>query len=184
MEIYLIRHGMTAGNRERRYIGRTDEALCEEGIRQIKEQIEKERYPKVDMLFSSPLKRCMMTAQLIYPKSEIHVCKKLKEMDFGLFENKNYEELKEKKAYQEWLASGGSKPFPEGESKESFTARCVEGFEECVAFAKKTTTNDMRVAFVVHGGTIMAIMEKYGIPKGEYYKWQIENAGILSFILS
>ena len=30
-EIILIRHGATAGNLERRYIGRTDEPLCEQG---------------------------------------------------------------------------------------------------------------------------------------------------------
>ena len=31
MDIFLIRHGMTPGNREHRYIGRTDEPLSEEG---------------------------------------------------------------------------------------------------------------------------------------------------------
>ena len=31
MDIYLIRHGKTKGNLEGRYIGTTDEPLCEEG---------------------------------------------------------------------------------------------------------------------------------------------------------
>ena len=34
-EILFIRHGSTAGNLEKRYIGRTDEPLCEVGIAQI-----------------------------------------------------------------------------------------------------------------------------------------------------
>ena len=35
IKIWLIRHGMTAGNREQRYVGTTDELLCEEGRQQI-----------------------------------------------------------------------------------------------------------------------------------------------------
>ena len=30
-DIYLIRHGMTEGNKKQRYIGTTDEPLCPEG---------------------------------------------------------------------------------------------------------------------------------------------------------
>ena len=35
MKLIFIRHGKTAGNLERRYIGRTDEPLCDEGIAEI-----------------------------------------------------------------------------------------------------------------------------------------------------
>ena len=37
MIIYFIRHGATAGNLEKRYIGRTDEELCTEGIERLKD---------------------------------------------------------------------------------------------------------------------------------------------------
>ena len=37
MKIVLIRHGATKGNLEKRYIGRTDEDLCGEGIKKLKE---------------------------------------------------------------------------------------------------------------------------------------------------
>ncbi len=30
-------------------------------------------------------------------------------------------------------------------------------------------------AFIVHGGSIMSIMEAYGVPKGGYYDYQAEN---------
>ena len=36
MKIVLIRHGATKGNLEKRYIGRTDEDLCGEGIKKLK----------------------------------------------------------------------------------------------------------------------------------------------------
>ena len=38
--IYLVRHGKTAGNIEKRYVGSTDEPLCEAGIREINERRE------------------------------------------------------------------------------------------------------------------------------------------------
>ena len=34
--IYIIRHGLTSGNTQARYIGHTDEPLSPEGIEQIK----------------------------------------------------------------------------------------------------------------------------------------------------
>lgn len=173
MKIYLIRHGMTAGNREKRYVGcHTDEDLCEEGIAQIQSN----EYPRVDHLYVSPLKRCITTAELIYPHMPVISNVKLQEMDFGDFEYKNYHELNGNAAYQTWIDSGGKIAFPNGESREQFCRRCAEGFRECLADCKDTD----RVAFVVHGGTIMAIMEQYGEPKGEYYTWQIANGAYLS----
>lgn len=173
MKIYLIRHGMTAGNREKRYVGcHTDEDLCEEGIAQIQNN----EYPRVDRLYVSPLKRCITTAGLIYPHMPVISNVKLQEMDFGDFEYKNYHELNGNAAYQAWIDSGGKTAFPNGESREQFCRRCAEGFRECLADCKDTD----RVAFVVHGGTIMAIMEQYGEPKGEYYTWQIANGAYLS----
>lgn len=176
MNIYLIRHGMTGGNKERRYIGRTDESLCEEGVEQIKEK----DYPNVDAVYVSPLVRCRETAQIIYPNISTVINENLIEMNFGLFEGKNYEELKDNPDYIAWLESGGSTAFPQGESKEEFCNRCIKGFEECIRHHAK---NDS-IAFVVHGGTIMAIMEKYGEPAGEYYRWQIKNGEMIHIVVN
>ena len=63
MKLIFIRHGKTAGNLERRYIGRTDEPLCDEGIAEI---LGKE-YHDADIVVASPMKRCVQTAELIYP---------------------------------------------------------------------------------------------------------------------
>ena len=177
MKIYLIRHGLTAGNLEKRYVGcRTDEPLCEEGILQIQEQ----EYPKADRVYVSPMKRCIMTAQLIYPDMPFFTNDKLKEMDFGDFEYRNYQELNGNEEYQKWIDSQGELPFPNGESKAQFCHRCVVGFQNCI----RECQDIEQVAFVVHGGTIMAILQEYGNPKGEYYKWQIKNAQYLTLNLN
>ena len=67
--IIFIRHGMTPGNLEKRYIGgRTDEELCEQGIADIRSRIAHRIYPTADELYVSPMLRCRQTAQLIYPE--------------------------------------------------------------------------------------------------------------------
>ena len=179
--IYLIRHSMTRGNLKKRYIGSTDEALCEEGIRLLKERIACGGYPECDRLFVSPRKRCIQTAEILYPGRKMTVIEELAECDFGMFENKNYEDLTGVLEYQQWVSSGGTLPFPGGESKKAFSERSIWGFEKALDMCKKTDEN---VAFIVHGGKIMSIMEKYAVPEGSYYYFQIGNGEGYELVLS
>ena len=180
MRVYLIRHSMTKGNKEKRYIGTTDESLCLEGIQLLEER--KGMYPEVTYVYVSPMKRCVQTAEIIYPemmKAGAYSCnEKLRECDFGLFENHNYIELSGCPEYQAWIDSGGKLPFPEGESREAFIRRTLEGFREVVRDAQAHDRE--KIAVVAHGGTIMSIMDRYardenGQPDGSYYDYQVKN---------
>lgn len=167
MKCVLIRHGKTAGNLAGRYIGcRTDEPLCPEGIAQLRMG----RYPAVERVFASPLRRCRETARLLYPAMEMEIVEDFRECDFGAFEGLSYADLNGRADYQAWLDSGGEAPFPGGESKAEFSRRCVRAFAACVARAGVSSA-----AFVVHGGTIMAILEKFAQPRGAYYDFQVGN---------
>lgn len=172
MQIILIRHGSTAGNLEHRYVGSTDEPLTE----QAKEGLKKKRaaLQKPDLLFVSPMKRCRQTAALLYPDTEQIIIKELRECAFGDFEYKNYMELDGNADYQAWLDSGGNLPFPGGESRAAFAKRCCSAFEQCCRRAEEQGCR--RAAFVVHGGTIMAVMERYAQPQRSYFDWQVKNA--------
>lgn len=182
MKIYLIRHSFTEGNLKKRYIGRTDEPLCPEGEALLKVRLARRMYPDVSRVFTSPMRRCVQTARLLYPNRELTVIDELSECDFGRFENKNYEELKGMPEYQSWLNSGGTMGFPEGESKESFTGRSLAGFETALKMCG-CGGQTYSAAFVVHGGTIMSIMEKYAVPKRKYYDFQIGNGEGYELIL-
>ena len=199
MKIYLIRHSLTAGNLERRYIGRTDEELCREGRALLDQRMKRGVYPAADRIFTSPMKRCVQTAQIIYPGRELAVIDALAECDFGRFENKNYEELKDRPEYQRWLEGCGTLGFPGGESKDGFAARILEGFAKALKLCGYQRTepdagcgaedrgNEPEVtsaAFVVHGGTIMSNKKKYAFPKGEYYDFQIGNGEGYELILA
>lgn len=170
-EIWLIRHAKTYGNTLGRYIGTTDEPLCEEG----REELLKKRYPKMDRIYRSPLLRCAETSALLFPGVPERVVSGFRECDFGAFENKNYRELSDNPDYQSWIDSGGTLPFPGGESREAFEKRCVKAFEEALAELGREEEG-FRAAFVVHGGTIMSILSACAVPKRDYYDWQVKNA--------
>lgn len=169
MKINFIRHGKTLGNLEHRYIGSTDEALCDVGIMRLRESIEK--YPSCDMVICSPLKRCIQTSEIIYPDKKPLVIYDLRECNFGDFEGKNYIELNGDERYQAWIDSGGSIPFPNGEAHEHFINRCSAAFYEAV----KCVEENMEITFVIHGGSIMAILEGFALPKKNFYDYQVKN---------
>lgn len=182
-ELILIRHGKTAGNLLGRYIGsRTDEPLCDEG----REGLAGKQLPEVERLYVSPMKRCVETAEILWPgfdRKKMQKVTDLRECDFGDFENKNYKELSGNRDYQAWIDSNGTLPFPNGESMDAFKNRCREAFariveevsgaeQEWIASGK---TGIFRAGIVVHGGTIMAILEQYGYPKAAYFDYQVKN---------
>ena len=182
-ELILIRHGKTAGNLLGRYIGSwTDEPLCDEG----REGLAGKQLPEVERLYVSPMKRCVETAEILWPgfdRKKMQKVTDLRECDFGDFENKNYKELSGNGDYQAWIDSNGTLPFPNGESMDAFKSRCLEAFariveevsgaeQEWIASGK---TGIFRAGIVVHGGTIMAILEQYGYPKAAYFDYQVKN---------
>ena len=89
------------------------------------------------------------------------------------FENKNYQELDGNEHYQSWIDSGGLLPFPGGESREEFKRRNVTGFQKAVNGCLRNGIS--LAALVVHGGTIMNIMEAYALPKKAFYEWHVGN---------
>lgn len=167
MLVTLIRHGQIPANIDRRYTGRTDQPLTDTG----KAQAAEADVPAVDRVFVSPLARCRETAAIMYPGMEQTVVDDLREMDFGIFENKTADEMADFAPYREWVAGMCEGPVPEGESLGDFSARCVKAFEEVV----RGCGEGDHAAFVVHGGTIMAIMGAFNDEGRDYFEYRMEN---------
>lgn len=166
--ITFVRHGSTLWNELGRYLGKTDLSLSQDGALEVA----KWGMPQnVDLIFVSPMKRCMETASIIYPGKELVVIQQWSEIDFGEFEGKNYEELSGDERYQQWIDSNGTLPFPSGETREEFIKRCMEGFGEAKQIIEKK--HAMNVVAVVHGGTVMSLASQ--ILGGDYYDYQIKN---------
>ncbi|SDB06020.1 alpha-ribazole phosphatase [Pseudobutyrivibrio sp. YE44] len=172
--ITLIRHGCCPGNDRKCYIGITDEPLSEKGEKSILLRA----YPEADIVFSSPLQRCVFTAKLIYPNLTPVIIDDLRETDFGLFEGKNYQDLEGNPDYQRFIDCGGTIPFPQGESRDEATVRAIKGFEELLTKIGEAKN----ISVIVHGGTIMAILSHYF--GGDYYSYHVENSEGYTFDLS
>lgn len=183
IQYILIRHGKTKANEEHRYLGKTEEKLSEVGKKELLQRKKERLYPPCEFLFASPMKRCLETAELLYPKQQWMIIPEWEEMDFGRFEGKNYLDLEGNSDYQAWIDSNGTLPFPEGESQAQFIKRCQNGWtrmEECLFQSLKKRKPEVeeqkkvyRVALVVHGGTIMALLSTFF--GGEYFDYQIAN---------
>ena len=122
---------------------------------------------------SVPCRRCQETAEILFPGQKVRIIDQLAECNFGEFENKNYKELSDDPRYQEWIDSNGIMAFPGGESKEECAVRNLEGFQRVVTACIREQISE--AALVVHGGTIMNIMENYALPKREFYEWHVGN---------
>lgn len=191
MKLLLIRHGMTKGNENKRYIGITDEELSERGKAQVcalRQQLQLdgilESSKGKTYIVVSPMKRCKQTAKelkLWFPGEALGYHyraaveeERLRECNFGLFENKNYLELKDEPRYQKWIDSNGTMNFPEGDNLQQWKKGCVQAFDFHVKKAENQGCE--QIIFVIHGGSIMAIMEQYDEEKRGYYDYYVNNA--------
>lgn len=173
MKLLLIRHGRTAANRFGLYQGRTDEPLSEEGKRDILNRKEKGYCPWVPFVAASPMQRCVQTARLLYGRSPELLIDEWKEIDFGKWEGKSYAALKGDSDYRKWVDSGGTLPFPGGESREAFTKRCMDGLHRFCEWMQAENGTETPAAAIVHGGTIMALLSVLG--EGDYFDYRCGN---------
>lgn len=167
--IHLIRNGLTKANLDGRYIGHIDEPLSEQGIKQIQQMKTDFDYPKADAVFTSPLKRCVETAKLIYPSANPIEINDLIEYNFGEFEGKTADELKNHPVFPDWIKGKKDVAPPFGESNEAFANRIGSYFLKMVDGLIKTGTTDCAV--ITHGGVIMALMSFFALPEAPMHEW-------------
>lgn len=162
--LYLIRHGLTQGNLDGKYIGQTDLALCPSGEDDIRNLAKADLYPYVEKVYTSPLKRCVETAQIIYPDIQLSKVDEIAEMDFGQFEGKTQQELEKLPEYTAWLKGGPEACPPDGEKFGDFSLRCISGLD--IIFRDMMKKDITRAAMVTHGGVITNLLAGFGLPKG------------------
>ena len=180
-------------------MGRTDESLTQESLETLGKEAKKirELAGKPAAIITSPMKRCLETAETLFPEHDYPQVPRvrvedLSECDFGEFENKNYKELSGNQNYQRWIDSNGTLPFPGGESREQFIRRSMEGFDRMMSdILKRSEKNtgiqndtdprylnsdrgtEIPVVTIVHGGTIMAVLSS--LTGVEYFDFQVKN---------
>ena len=175
--VYLIRHGTTAANEKNLYYGATDIGLSEKGIAELKELKEKGIYPDFSSctVFTSGMKRTAETLEILLPDANFSAETGLSEMDFGKFEMRSYEDLKNDPEYQTWITGDFmANVCPEGESGNAQCERAVRVFWDILA----KTTGD--VLIVSHSGTMTGIMQSLFPHEGEN-RWYWRCSGGCGF---
>lgn len=179
MKVTLIRHSTTYGNSLKRYVGcRTDEPLSNEGKALAESYRPHYETSEKFVLFSSPMKRCIETCSIIFPDTTPIIVDDLKEMDFGIFENLNFQELSDNSQYREWVENNCLSPVPDGEDIKTFTERSFKAFRNCL----NTVPENYNAVFCIHGGSIMAIMSR--LFQGDYFSYHVKNCEEYSFYMT
>lgn len=171
--IHFIRHGAIDETLAGRYIGTTDAELSDRGKMDLRRLDHEARYPGTQVVFSSPLKRCTQTCSILYPEMTPLTIANLTECNFGEWEGKTADELKDNEDFQKWLAGDTSVKPPRGESNADFTRRVCLMFESMVEGLIKTGTTESVI--VTHGGVIMTLLAVYGLPQAKPFEWVTDN---------
>ena len=173
MEVIFVRHGATAGTEDHRYSGAgTDEPLSSAGERALRD-LACDR--DVFRVITSGMDRTDQTARILFPNAELMACPGLREMDFGDFEGRSASELKEDARYRAWVDSWCETRCPHGEGKSDFTRRVVAAFRE--ACESERAQGSGRAVFVVHAGTVKALLSELAVPKMGYFDVHTEPGG-------
>ena len=179
MEVYLIRHTETIVDKNVCY-GQSDLALKAPFIKEfyrIINQVKVEQ-PKI---YSSPLSRCSILANYfhLYNKSQqaIKYDKRLKELNFGQWELKKWDEI-EPKLLNEWMHDFVNYTVPGGESFACLYLR-LNDFIETILLKEQ---RKRPVIIITHAGVIRCFLcRKQNIPLKEAFSLQV-NYGSISKI--
>lgn len=171
--IHFIRHGEISETKSGAYIGVTDVSLSKKGREELKSFDKSYRYPYASVLFSSPLKRCVETCEILYPDKTPIIVDELSEINFGLWEGKTAEELKSDETFNKWLSGDNSVKPPNGESSADFTRRICLMFQKIVDGL--ISTGHTEAVIVTHGGVIMTLLAVYGFPQAKPFEWACDS---------
>ena len=167
MTIWLLRHGRTKYNDERRYQGQLDIPLSPQGAAELRAAgFAPER------VYVSPLCRSQQTARILFPNAAQVVIDDFAEMDFGDFDGRTADEMEHDAAYRKWVDGDCTAQCPNGESRKGFCERTCKAFE-----ALLDTCQAEHLVIVAHGGTLRAVMERYALPERDYFDWMSGNGG-------
>ena len=156
-DFYVFRHGETDYNLEKRWQGcGIDIDLNQTGKQQAKDLAEKMQTLKIEIIYSSPLKRAYQTAQAVSEKTnaQIKIIPELTEASVGLCEGLTRDEIANKypEIWEKWYNDDGninwSIRWPKGESKQEIKDRLFTAFEKIL------NTKETTIGIASHSGSI------------------------------
>ncbi len=155
--LILVRHAEAEGNLNRVFHGWTDSNITEKGRLQAQRAAERLKDEKIDVIYSSSLKRTLQTAEYIARVKMLPIIRtdKLKEINGGDWECKGWDELAciWPHEHDTWENKPHLHQMPNGESMEEFQKRLSGEIEYIISNNK-----GKNICIVTHGTAIKALM--------------------------
>jgi len=157
--IYLIRHGETVWNADRRIQGQLDIDINDTGVKQAEGVASALNQlgilPTIDAVASSDLLRASRTADIIAAACGSKVPRtfdpQLREIGYGKLQGGSADNEQclslQKTTFEAWMNGDLSKGFPEGETGRQFLQRILQGLRQAAKLGEA-------VVVVAHGGLI------------------------------
>ncbi len=162
MKIYVLRHGQTDWNLEKRIQGISDIELNSNGIEQAKQVKEKIKELGIDLILCSPLKRAVKTADIINEDEKIEIIydDRFIERNFGDFEGLV---VTETDIYKSQILFDTNINYSENnvEPINELISRITKSLDEI-----KQKYQDRKVLIITHGALIRSVNAYFnGIPE-------------------
>lgn len=174
-ECILVRHAQTDWNKRKVFRGRAEIELNRTGIRQAEKTSTLLADLPVEVIYTSPLKRALVTAQILirpHPELKIKEASSLIDIDYGEWQGNLEDEVKNTQIYKDWLTSPERVKFPGGESLEDVKNRVIPLFKEIVRTCNLSIIVSHRVVIKV---LLLYIM---GLPFSSFWNVKQDPCGI------
>ena len=180
-KLYVIRHGEIDFNIEERYAGSVDIELNKKGLQQTHDVAKEISKLNIDLIITSPLKRCNHMANIINKivNVPIIIMTEFCERNVGVFEGLTREEAKNK--YPELWAKNITRIYDNaptgGETIKEVESRVFKGLKKI-----KEKYNDKNILIITHA-FVGKIIHKFfnHISEEEFFKYKLDNANIKEY---
>lgn len=178
LQVYLVRHGETVWNAERRIQGQSDSPLTEKGEQQAHQVGERVKKLGITHVIASDLGRTRRTAEIIADACGCVVTldPRLRELNMGVLEKRPLDELTaEEEQWRATLVNGteGGR-IPEGESMTEMAERMHQALNACLELPAGS-----RPLIVSHGMALGVLVSTIlGLPAHAERRLRLRNCSI------
>ena len=178
LQVYLVRHGETQWNAERRIQGQSDSPLTAKGEQQAMQVASRAKELGITHIISSDLGRTRRTAEIIAQACgcDIILDPRLRELNMGVLEKRHIDSLtEEEENWRRQLVNGTvDGRIPEGESMQELSDRVNAALESC-----RDLPLGSRPLLVSHGIALGCLVSTIlGLPAWAERRLRLRNCSI------
>jgi len=178
LQVYLVRHGETQWNAERRIQGQSDSPLTAKGEQQAWQVGERAKMLGITHIIASDLGRTRRTAEIIAQACgcEITFDSRLRELDMGVLEQRHIESLtEEEEGWRRQLVNGTADGrIPDGGSMQELSDRMHASLATCLDLPEGS-----RPLVVSHGMALGCLVSTIlGLPAYAERRLRLRNCSI------